>query len=69
MTCDLMTHLFSNKEIANSSRTGKKGKGRPDIANNKKKPLMADNRFIAMKGLYLSIFFPIHKKCIQRFLT
>jgi len=50
--------FFANKEK----------RKKPDIANNKKKLLMAENRFIAIKGLYLSIFFPIHKKCIQRLL-
>ena len=56
MTCDLMSHLFTNEEIASSSRTGKKNnKVLAEGSTNKiqKKSLTTNDKFLAMKGKQL----------------
>ncbi|XP_071573303.1 uncharacterized protein [Temnothorax nylanderi] len=58
MTCDLMSCIFTNKEMAFSSRTGKKSnktKTGENVTNDNKKPLDS-NKLLAMKDYVLSQF-------------
>lgn len=51
MTCDLMSCIFTNKEMAFSSRTGKKNNKTKagENATSNKKPL-DQNKLLALKG-------------------
>ncbi|XP_036151193.1 cylicin-1 isoform X2 [Monomorium pharaonis] len=55
MTCDLMSCIFTNKEMASSSRTGKKNNKVKSEENSNKKPLDC-NKLLAIKDYVLSQF-------------
>lgn len=58
MTCDLMSCIFTNKEMAFSSRTGKKCNkakiGGLNDTDSNKKPLDC-NKLLAIKGITIAI--------------
>ena len=50
MTCDLMSCIFTNKEMAFSSRTGKKNNKIKAGKNTSNKKPLDQNKLLALKG-------------------